>query len=330
LSENQIIRDYGLSYPTVTRALRELAYEGFLLREWGKGTFVSDFSTRGRIFNRLKHKRIGIFSSYPSDVMITSIMFIEMINGMIAQSHNMGHEIEIIPEVALKVEGNEMLKQFERYDGVILLGDVVLNNQAIKEFFIKRNKPFVVTSCALQDPNLFVININEEKAPFMAVNYLKKKGHKKIAFVSGYDKVDNHPQYKIFYKTVDSKGFKSPTITLKGTENDDEIKKIISTVNNVSAAYIMDETTASKMLALLKRARINVPGDIALISFDTSSYCMTTDPPLTSVAYSRYKMGVSAIKLLTSQIELSGKRPKTITIKLDLIERGSVKNITGG
>ncbi|MCZ7646076.1 MAG: extracellular solute-binding protein [Planctomycetota bacterium] len=39
-SERELMRAYGLSYPTVTRALRELVHAGILERRQGKGTFV--------------------------------------------------------------------------------------------------------------------------------------------------------------------------------------------------------------------------------------------------------------------------------------------------
>ena len=330
LSENQIIKDYGLSYPTVTRALRELAYEGFLIRQWGKGTFVADFRKNNshRFVKPLINRKIGLFSSYIHDSMITNVMFIEIINGIITQGRRMGCEVEIIPELYLQSSDNEIIKQFERYEGIIILGRTFLNNPIAKDYLIRGRKPFVIISCELRDSSLFCINIKEEEAPFLAVKYFKKRGHKKIAFVSEYDKVENHPQYETFCQAVDSKGLDIPAIILKGTENEDEIKKIISTVRSVSAAYIVNETTASKMLALLNIARINVPADISLISFDATSYCAVMSPPLTCVTYSRYEMGTSAIKLLISQVNSSGRKPRTVTVKLHLIERGSVKDMS--
>lgn len=41
-SENEIVRDLGVSRMTVNRALREMAQEGFLLRVAGVGTFVAE------------------------------------------------------------------------------------------------------------------------------------------------------------------------------------------------------------------------------------------------------------------------------------------------
>ena len=40
-SERDLIKKHNLSYATVTRALRELVIEGLLIREQGRGSFVS-------------------------------------------------------------------------------------------------------------------------------------------------------------------------------------------------------------------------------------------------------------------------------------------------
>src|SRR5690606_33943340 len=45
-SQNELMRKYGLSFSTVIRALDELVADGYLIRQQGKGTYVSSTSPK--------------------------------------------------------------------------------------------------------------------------------------------------------------------------------------------------------------------------------------------------------------------------------------------
>ncbi|OGV69170.1 MAG: hypothetical protein A3K19_15395 [Lentisphaerae bacterium RIFOXYB12_FULL_65_16] len=325
-SETELIRDYGLSYPTVTRALRELAQEGYLHRQWGKGTFVADFrgQAKARTMPVLPRQTIGLLSEFGADFLSDNVTIVEILNGMLAQSQKMGHEIVIIPQTCFKDSFDSVTGLCDGYGACILLGSGIWRNRLAREYFTANGKPFVIVCCELNDPSAFVINIREEQAPTMAVEHLRGKGHERIAFVTGDGNWGSSLQYRGFCAAMGMELAKRHTLVLGDPRDAAVQERAAAVLREVSALYVADPMTASRMLDVLKRLGLRVPGDISMVSFDNVSGCASLSPPVTSIAYPRHAMGAQAIEVLMAQLESRDDIPRTTTIELALIERESV------
>lgn len=64
-SQTELMRTYGLSLATVTRALDELVRDGYLVRQQGKGTFVASVNPSIAPSADLSPRHVNIFALWP-------------------------------------------------------------------------------------------------------------------------------------------------------------------------------------------------------------------------------------------------------------------------
>ena len=85
---------------------------------------------------------------------------------------------------------------------------------------------------------------------------------------------------------------------------------------------------ASDLLALgavraVRRAGLDVPGDVSVTGFDDSAFMSLTDPPLTTVRQPIEAMGRAAVDLLGALIEGGDGSPQEMLFEPELVVRGS-------
>jgi len=76
------------------------------------------------------------------------------------------------------------------------------------------------------------------------------------------------------------------------------------------------------MLAIRDR-RLRIPRDISLLAFDDIEWTSFVDPPLTVVALPATELGRVCGERLLSRMDGDRSPPKRLTLKTELLERGS-------
>jgi Periplasmic binding protein-like domain len=85
---------------------------------------------------------------------------------------------------------------------------------------------------------------------------------------------------------------------------------------------------ASDVLALgairaVRRAGLDVPGDVSVVGFDDSGWLNCTDPPLTTVRQPIRELGERACERLFERIAEPSLRPKVELLPIELVLRSS-------
>ncbi len=85
---------------------------------------------------------------------------------------------------------------------------------------------------------------------------------------------------------------------------------------------------ASDPLALgviraIRRARLQVPGDVSVVGFDDSAFMNCTDPPLTTVRQPIDAMGRAVVTLLANQIDGAEASEEELLFEPELVVRSS-------
>jgi LacI family transcriptional regulator len=89
------------------------------------------------------------------------------------------------------------------------------------------------------------------------------------------------------------------------------------------AVFIASDTMALGALRALRDAHIEVPGDVAIVSFDDLPAAQTSDPPLTTVRQPMSTSGFRAVRVLIELMTGDASEPVTEVLPTELIVRDS-------
>ncbi len=163
------------------------------------------------------------------------------------------------------------------------------------------------------------------------VEFLHKKGHKKIAFVSTISDLEIGKQRFLGYQ----KGLEKCNIPFN--ENmvinilERDYKKYESILipffdkNNVDSVITTGESVAiASMKALAKNGK-EIPKDVSVIAFSNGILARHSTPKLTTISQHGEQMGETAAKILIDKLEKKTEETVTKVITTDLVIRDSTR-----
>ena len=155
--------------------------------------------------------------------------------------------------------------------------------------------------------------IDNEGGIRQAVEHLVKHGHRRIAFIAGdpADSGDSTQRLRAFHKAVEDFDVElDPRLIAYGYHYQDGGRRAMEQVLSLGAAFTAvvasNDMSACGAMEALRNAGRRIPADVAVIGFDDQSAAAGQVPPLTSVHYPLYEVGVKAVELLLSQIDEGG------------------------
>ena len=163
-----------------------------------------------------------------------------------------------------------------------------------------------------------------------AVNYLFKKGHRRIGCIRGPSKFEVTIERLKGYKEALS-DFGIPVQEEIIYEGDFHMESGFSagkyfsglTEKRPTAIVSVTDVMAIGLLKYFEFAALKVPEQIEVIGFDNISLCKLVTPPLTTIAQPIKELGIEALKLLINKIHNPKARDKKILLNGELIIRRS-------
>lgn len=186
--------------------------------------------------------------------------------------------------------------------------------------------------------NAHCVNIDNNKAGFLAAEYLIKKGRKKIALICGGIKEGSRCGFSYaaverkagFDKALDSYGLKFNKKNLEFSahytieEGIELFDKLLKNGAKPDAIFCASgDLSAAGVMASAKKHGMRIPDDLAVIGFDDAVYSAFFDPPLTTIKQPIDILGANALDIAIDAIEGKLKSFKHIFIEPELIIRES-------
>jgi LacI family transcriptional regulator len=176
------------------------------------------------------------------------------------------------------------------------------------------------------------VDVDNVQVGFQAVDFLLKKGHRRIVYLTGPDHSLHSLQRLAGVKMAHShRGVlmgKALTVPA-GSYIEDGIaagKKVaaLSGPDRPTAIYCFNDQVALGAIASLRKAGLRVSQDVAVVGTDDTPLAAATFPPLTTVHIPIYDIGKRAAELLIRQIH-SKENPlnERILLEARLVERDS-------
>jgi len=312
-SEVQLVKRFGVSRPTVARALRDLQAEGLVVRRAGSGTYIKQQAPPGPPARQLAlmipdFHSTEIFEPICSE--LASLARAQDYTLVWASSADRDgdtdeteqHALELCEQLIERRVAGVLFAPFElRHQGSV-------TNRAVAERFRAAGVPVVLldrdlgpfpTRCHLD-----LVGIDNFTAGYLVAEHLLKLGCRKLAFlgrpfaaatvdgrISGVREALARHDLQL---VTDWLNFDEP-------EDAQAVQELLQK-RKPDAIVCANDLTAARLLRSLDRNGVRVPDDIRVAGFDDAKYATLVGVPLTTIHQPSRDIAVTAFRALLERI----------------------------
>lgn len=222
----------------------------------------------------------------------------------------------------------------QQVDGVIL---VPASSSAEPILFIQeQNTPVVVMDRRVDCDDVDVVRVDSTGGAHQLVRLLLSQGHRRIAVLSGPSGISTSEDRIAGYRRALAEaglGHDAEVVITGGFNQQSGYEmawQVLNMTPRPSALFTGNNFIGLGALRALREAKLRIPEDISLVSFDDQLPDFSVEPFLTVVAQPAYEIGQRATELLLSR--LAGTAPaayQEIVMPTELIVRRSTRPVQG-
>ncbi|QTN00568.1 LacI family DNA-binding transcriptional regulator [Sediminibacillus dalangtanensis] len=316
---SRILNHTSVGYSTKTENLVRQAVE-----ELG---YRPNAVARGLINN--KTQTIGVL--FPD---VSGMLTSELLYGLEEVAHRCGHSVIFCNTSSSGEKTLDYLQLLseKRVEGVIF-GSSLLT-ETYYNAITAMNIPAVLVSTKSKKHPLPYVKVDDKDAAYTATAYLIKKGHRRIAMLSGNpdDSVAGKPRIDGYREALLDSGLKgedSLVFAADGFSYEDGrslFTQFYETATDVTAVFAASDEMAVGALSTAYQMNVRIPDQLSIIGYDNLKISEMAIPPLTTVEQPLRDMGKKAAELLFEGME-TGTPGKSIIMPHRIIERQSVKQL---
>ncbi len=312
-SENQLVTRFGVSRPTVARALRVLADEGLLERRAGSGTFARQAGKAG-----VSNKLLALLVPGLGNTEIFQLICGELAS--LARMHDYGlvwggsdmprHD----PDLSLQQTG-QLCRQFieRRVAGVFFAPHELVKEKeaANREMAVMLREAGIPVILLDRDLTPFparsdfdLVGIDNVAGGYLLGEHLLKLGCTRIHFVAR----------PLSAPTVDARiaGVREalarrnvkpdPNWIHIGAFEDKKFVRSLTGPLQPDAYVCANDHTAAQLLRELHQARLRVPEDVRVVGFDDVKFATLVSPPLTTMQQPCREIALTAFRAMMDRL----------------------------
>lgn len=215
----------------------------------------------------------------------------------------------------------------ESVDGLIV-APVNENDQNVINI-IKSGLPVVCVDRGLNDIDVDVVVVENKEGAYSAVDYLAKKGYKRIAYIGGLTQIPStREREKGYYEALKDNNIPIYPELIKFGDSSHEsgvklTEELLSLPQPPDALFTGNNLITLGALETIHNKGLRIPDDIAIVGFDDMYWSISLNPPLTAVRQPAYEIGKRAAELLIQKIADPSRTPVRMVLKTELIIRKS-------
>ncbi|WP_168119817.1 LacI family DNA-binding transcriptional regulator [Paenibacillus sp. HB172176] len=313
-----IARQAGVSPATVSRVLNNDA------------TLAVGEDTKQRIFSiaeelaykpsRLRKQKqenerarlqIGLIMLASVDDEKRDTYFSSIRGGIERRCEEMGLSLSVILRVGEKLE----LPSVQQLDGLVVLGSI--DARDILGIFPRKDR--VVFINHVEELSEFdTIKLNFEGAMRDSLHHLLALGHRRIAFIGGYEGIHHFNPHSMYASSVNPRSEMYRQIMQEQGRYDAALeheadwsshggylamKELLMKGSAPTACVVASDPMAVGALRALHEANIRVPDDMAVIGFNDIEIAAYLTPPLTTARAHTEQLGRSGVQMLLERLE---------------------------
>lgn len=324
-SENDLMKEFGVSRHTVRIAIGELVSEGWLYREQGAGTFVAD-RTKDDTRVEKKTKNIAIVATYISDYIFPSI-----IRGAESYLSSQGYQVSLYStnnnhEDELRILENILT---QNVDGIIIEPTKSAFSNPNINYYLnleRLNIPYIMINAFYDELEPLCLVMDDEKGGFIQTEHLIELGHKQIVGffktddiqgvkrMKGYIKAHRkhqipiNPNYIITYNSEE-----------KHSKPVEELTKLLSNDECPTGLVCYNDELTLFLLDVIREKKLHVPNDISIVGYDDSFLAQASEVKLTTVKHPKNEMGEAAAQMIVELVKAQEGNTKKSDAKIETI-----------
>jgi LacI family transcriptional regulator len=174
--------------------------------------------------------------------------------------------------------------------------------------------------------------MDEAGAVRLFVEHVAGLGHRSVLLVDGPSHVDTvHRRVLATRRYCAALGLRAVVRNAPPTEDGGftAIRRLLAAGPLPTAIGVGSIDQVFGVLAALREARVGVPRDVSVVSFDEDDYLAYLEVPVTAVCMPLAELGVAAVDALIARIEGEGGSDVLIREPMSLVQRESVGPATG-
>lgn len=190
------------------------------------------------------------------------------------------------------------------------------NDENIIETLRKIKMPFVLIDRYFPDMDVSYVVVNNFEATFQGINHLIEHGYTRIGMIGFKTRLVNLKERKAGYKAALKKGgltfnknwLKEVQVDDPGIgEVENAIHDLLSLPEPVDAIFFASNKVSTAGLKYINTLSVNVPGDLAILTFDESDATEIFYSRLSHIRQPLSEMGTEAVKILFENISNTKK-----------------------
>jgi DNA-binding LacI/PurR family transcriptional regulator len=330
-SEAQLVKRFGVSRPTVTRALRDLQAEGVIERRAGSGSYLRQAAPK------TAPRHLGLL--IPS---LGTTEIFELICGELAglartsectllwggSTSHTDHELsrdEALKLCDLFIDQRVMGVFFGPFD---LAGDHAEVNREIAERFGKAGIPIVLLDRDMapfpRRTPFDLVGVDNLAGGCLLAEHLIKLGCRRIAFVARALATPTiNGRIAGVREALAEHGLSLPQEGIHvGDASDVKFVRAI-VAGRWDAVIAANDLTAAHLLRSLEKLQVKVPADLRVVGFDDAKYATLLGVPLTTMRQPCRDIAITAFRALMDRIADPTLPARSFTLTPQLLIRES-------
>lgn len=190
------------------------------------------------------------------------------------------------------------------------------------------DKPMVMIDRHVSNFDVDNVLIDNVSSAHTIVTHLIEHGYRRIAGIFGAESTTGQERCEGFIKALKDNEIKPVQELIKYTDprEDDGFAtamKLLQLQLRPDAIFTSNSLLAAGVLRAIRQSKLKIPEDIAIASFDDTSWAKLIEPALTVIEQPTYEIGRTATEMLIKRITDPSRSIREVVLKTKLIIRQS-------